>query len=153
MGVSLRLVAIILGAAAAAGSALPAHSEVRATAPKAVFLASEPLWSASLALPACLAPEGALPAVTARRPVVFQERHGELVGEFRSPAPIAPAAVAAARACARRAGDQATTPELLLGGASGFTKFRASFDACMAEARASLSVGAMTLSIDTHCNW
>ena len=153
MGVFLRLVAIMLGAAAAAGLALPAQAQGRAAAPKAVFLASERLWSASLALPACLAPEGVLPAITAQRRIVFQERHGELIGEFRSPAPIAPATVATARACALRAGDQATAPEMLLGDASGFRKFRAAFDACMGDARASLSVGAMTLSIDTHCNW
>lgn len=105
--------------------------------------------------PACLSgPRGpAPPAVTARRRVVFQERHGELIGEFRSPTPIAPAAVATARACARRAGDQATTPELLLGGAPGFSKFRAAFDACMSDAQAGHSLGSMTLWIDTHCNW
>jgi hypothetical protein len=153
MGVSLRLTAMMLGAAAVAGLALPAHAQVRASAPKAAFLASERLWSASLALPACLAPEDELPAVSARRRLVPQERHGELVGEFRSPAPIAATMVAAARACALRAGDQATTPEMLSGGAAGFMKFRAAFNACMGDADAGHSVGSMTLSIDTHCDW
>lgn len=151
MGVSLRLTTFMLGAAAAVGLSLPAHAQVRGAAPKPVFLASERLWSASVALPACLAPEGELPSLTARRRLVVQERHGELVGEFRSPAPIAPATVAVARACAVRAGDQATLPEMLSGGAVGFLKFRAAFNACMGETGA--RVGAMTLSIDTHCNW
>jgi hypothetical protein len=141
----------MLVAAAAVCLGLPAHAQVRAPAPKPVFLASERLWSASLALPACVQPVGELPAATARRRVVPQERHGELIGEFRSPGPIAPATVATARACAVRAGDQATAPEMLLGGAAGFSKFQAAFDACMGEAHA--SVGAMTLWIDTRCNW
>lgn len=143
----------MLGAATAVCLALPAHAQVRAVAPKPVFLASERLWSASLALPACLAPEGEFPAVTASRRRVPQERHGELIGEFRGPAPIEPATVATARACAVRAGDQATAPEMLSGGAVGFSKFRAAFNACMGDSDASHSVGAMTLWIDTHCNW
>lgn len=112
------------------------------------------LWEGSVDLPACVQKQPRLLAIVApRHRLARQERRGEVIAEFAGPAPVAASTVAQARQCAARAGDAATAPALLAGGAQGFTTFQSAFSACMAKADQPLAVGSMTLWVDSRCNW
>ncbi|HEY8616037.1 hypothetical protein [Phenylobacterium sp.] len=116
--------------------------------------AADRLWTGSMITEQCVSPRRrrALSLLLPRQRYAVEERRGELIGEFLSPAP-APHLVATARSCAAAAGETATTPVMLGGGAAGFSRFRTAFADCMHQRQAADAVGSITLWIDNHCNW
>lgn len=114
------------------------------------------LWTGSMLLPSCSRPNvrrRLLPFFAGPQPLASQERHGELIGEFVGPQPVDPSVIDKARGCASAAGDKTTTPMMLAGGPTGFSRFQRAFSACMAKQDAPQAVGSMTLWIDSHCNF
>ncbi|WP_395671638.1 hypothetical protein [Phenylobacterium sp.] len=152
--------AALAAAAGVAGVAHAAGAFAPAPVPKTevgFIRTADRLWAGSMStLEACVRSR-ARPRLVAlflpRQPHALRERRGELIGEFLTPAPVAPAVFDRARSCATLAGAAATTPAMLAGGAPGLAKFQAAFSTCMAEHQASQYVGSMTLWIDNQCVW
>lgn len=116
---------------------------------------ADSLWSGSLTTDQCVTPQRRrlLSVFQPRQRYAVAESRGELVGEFRTAAPLRAELVATARSCAVTAGETATTRLLLTGGAPGFSRFQTAFAACMTQHDAAQAVGSMTLWIDNRCNW
>jgi hypothetical protein len=153
----MRTLSLVGGTIVAAVVWLPASAGAEGGFPKTRVGFQGPadrLWEGSVALPACTRERSRLMAMIAPRGrLARQERRGEVIAEFVGPPPIAAATVAQARQCAASAGDEATAPVLLTGGAQGFTRFQSAFSVCMAKADQPQAVGSMTLWVDNRCNW
>jgi hypothetical protein len=141
-----------------AGGAYAADAYTPAPKTEVGFIrTADRLWAGSMSsLEACVRPRARRRLITLflpRQHYAVQERRGELIGEFLTPPPVAPAVFDRARACAAAAGSAATTPVMLTGGAPGMAKFQTAFSSCMAEHQAAQYVGSMTLWIDNQCIW